>query len=178
MAVIRKIKIPSESVALAIGALSSNVIYDGDSGVTTTLNDKIQSIFTAIGNINSFEIAIVSELPATGDDHTIYFVPETAGSTTHNEYMYIDNQWELIGTTTIDLSNYLQKSDISVNSILSTGTNIGSITVDGTTTTFYAPAALTPTVYTMSMTGPTINLLADGVAASTITLPIWDGTLD
>ena len=102
MAVIRKIKLPSEAAARDIGALSSNVIYDGDAGVTTTLNDKIQSIFTAIGDINSFEIAIVTELPATGDDHTIYFVPESEGSTSHNEYMYIDNHWELIGTTTID----------------------------------------------------------------------------
>lgn len=145
MSLIKKIKLPNEEPR-DIGALSSNVIYDGDAGVTTTLNDKIQSIFTAIGNINSFEIAIVSQLPATGDDHTIYFVPESAGSTTHNEYMYIDNQWELIGTTTIDLSNYLQKSDISVASLLSTGTDIGSITLDGTTTTFKIPAA-TPKVY-------------------------------
>lgn len=61
---------------------------------------------------------------------------------------------------------------------LTTGVTIGSIDINGTTTTFYAPAAPTPTTYTMSMTGPTINLLADGVAASTITLSIWDGTLD
>ena len=60
---------------------------------------------------------------------------------------------------------------------LTTGVTIGSIDINGTTTTFYAPAAPTPTVYTMSITGPTINLLADGVAASTITLPIWDGTI-
>lgn len=113
MAVIRKIKLPSEAAARDIGALSSNVIYDGDSGVTTTLNDKIQSIFTAIGDINSFEIAIVNELPATGDDHTIYFVPESAGSTSHNEYMYIDNHWELIGSTTIDLSDYVTETELT-----------------------------------------------------------------
>lgn len=134
MAVIRKIKLPHEVAARDIGALSSNIIYDGGAGVTTTLNATIQNIFTAIGDINSFEIAIVTELPAIGDVHTIYFVPQSEGSTSHNEYMYIDNQWELIGNT--------------------------------------------PTTYTMSMTGPTINLLADGVASSTITLPIWDGTLD
>ena len=137
MAVIRKIKLPNEASARDIGALSSNVIYDGDAGVTTTLNDKIQSIFTAIGDINSFEIAIVSELPATGDDHTIYFVPESAGSTTHNEYMYVGDQWELIGTTTIDLSNYLQKSDIFVAQGLTTGIPAATITVGDTTTTLY-----------------------------------------
>lgn len=292
MAIIKKIKLPNEATARDIGANSSNIIYDGDAGATTTLNEKIQSIFTAIGDINSFEIAIVNELPATGDDHTIYFVPESAGSTSHNEYMYIDNHWELIGSTTIDLSDYVTETElttaltpyvqtsaltttlddryvnvagdimtglltasthgikitnvsdqyrnitvkayagyvdnyddanprllldddggtgnvvisgvatpkdntdaankyyvdnkiagISIPTItpvaaLTTGVTIGSIDINGTTTTFYAPAAPTPTTYTMSMTGPTINLLADGVAASTITLSIWDGTLD
>lgn len=165
MAVIRKIKLPSEAAARDIGALSSNVIYDGDSGVTTTLNDKIQSIFTAIGNINSFEIAIVSELPATGDDHTIYFVPESAGSTTHNEYMYVGDQWELIGTTTIDLSNYLQKTDISVTSNLNSGTNIGSITIDGTTTTLYSPSDA-DNVYALNLASYTKQQLSEGIQDS------------
>lgn len=137
MAIIKKIKLPNEATARDIGANSSNIIYDGDAGTTTTLNEKIQSIFTAIGDINSFEIAIVNELPATGDDHTIYFVPEFEGSTSHNEYMYIDNHWELIGSTTIDLSNYLQKSDITIAQGLTTGVPAATITVGATTTTIY-----------------------------------------
>ena len=138
MAIIKKIKLPNEVTARDIGANSSNIIYDGDAGATTTLNEKIQSIFTAIGDINSFEIAIVNELPATGDDHTIYFVPESEGSTSHNEYMYIDNQWELIGTTTIDLSNYLQKNDIAITQGLTTGVPAATVTIDGTSTTIYS----------------------------------------
>ena len=39
------------------------------------------------------------------------------------------------------------------------------------------PQQVTPPVYTMSMTGSTINLLADGVVSSSITLPIYDGTV-
>lgn len=43
MAVIKKIKLPDEQVR-DIGAYSSNIIYDGDVGATTTLNQKIASI--------------------------------------------------------------------------------------------------------------------------------------
>lgn len=145
MPLIKKIKLAGEDFARDIGAMSSNVVYDGDEGKTSPLNEKIRSIFTAIENINSFEVAIVNGLPSENiDDHTIYFVPEQEGSSTYNEYMYVNNRWELIGTTTIDLSNYLQKSDISVTQIQATGTDIGSITIDGTTTTFKAPTVDIP----------------------------------
>ena len=76
----------------------------------------------AISNINSFNIQIVQSLPITNiDSHTIYFVPisaatvgtSTVGSATvgaeydvYEEYMYINNQWEKIGDTRIDLSGY------------------------------------------------------------------------
>ena len=40
MAVIKKIKLPDEQIR-DIGAYSSNIVYDGDAGVTTTLNQKI-----------------------------------------------------------------------------------------------------------------------------------------
>lgn len=41
MAIIKKIKLPNEATARDIGANSSNIIYDGDAGATTTLNEKI-----------------------------------------------------------------------------------------------------------------------------------------
>lgn len=186
MAVIKKIKLPDEATARDIGALSSNIIYDGDTGVTTTLNSKIQSIFTAIGDINSFEIAIVSSLPTTGEDHTIYFVPESAGSTTHSEYMYIDNQWELIGSTTIDLSNYVQFDDLATVATSGSYSDLSNRptipTVPTNVSAFNNDAGYLTTdqntTYTLSMSGPTITLTPSSGTASTITLPIWDGTLD
>lgn len=179
MAIIKKIKLPNEATARDIGANSSNIIYDGDAGTTTTLNSKIQSIFTAIGDINSFEIAVVNALPTENiDDHTIYFVPQEQGSTTHDEYMYINNQWELIGTTTIDLSDYLQKTDIIIAQGLTTGIPTATITVGDTTTTLYAPEAITLPAYSLSMTGPTIFFTSDVEGeVSRVTLPIYDGTI-
>lgn len=138
MAIIKKIKLPNEANARDIGALSSNVIYDGDAGTTTTLNEKIQSIFTAIGDINSFEIALVNALPTENiDDHTIYFVPNAQDANVRDEYMYVGNQWEMIGSTTIDLSDYPTYSDISIAQGLTTGIPAATITVGTTETTIY-----------------------------------------
>ncbi len=87
--------------------------FTNDSGYQTST--QVQSaINTAIGDINSFEVEVVSTLPASNiKDHTIYFVPQASNSSAHDEYMYINNAWELIGTTTVDLSNYLQTTDIA-----------------------------------------------------------------
>ena len=44
---------------------------------------------------------------------TIYMVPKTTAvsNNVYDEYMYINNAWELIGTTEVDLSNYLAKDN-------------------------------------------------------------------
>lgn len=62
----------------------------------------------------SFSIEICSTLPATGCDHVIYFIP-AAGSSECNyydEYMYINDDWELIGNTCVDLTPYVQCCDL------------------------------------------------------------------
>lgn len=51
------------------------------------------------------------------DDKTIYLVP--AGNTSGNlyeEYIYINDAWEKFGVASIDLSNYIQKTDIATQS--------------------------------------------------------------
>jgi len=67
--------------------------------------EQVQSaITTAIGDINSFEVQVVQSLPMTGEDHTIYFVPQTNNSSIYDEYMYLNKNWELIGNTTPDIA--------------------------------------------------------------------------
>ena len=67
------------------------------------------SIASAVGNVNSFEISVVQTLPTTNiQEHTIYLVPKTGDTNdAYDEYMYINNAWEMIGNTLIDLSNYV-----------------------------------------------------------------------
>lgn len=66
-----------------------------------------------IAGIVQFDIQVVFVLPETGKKGVIYLVPKE-GSTidTHNEYIWIEsiNDYELIGTTEVDLSNYYTKT--------------------------------------------------------------------
>ena len=84
------------------------------------INQKIGAIKTA-----SFEV--VDTLPASGEENIIYLVPKVGGEVpdTHDEYIWVDGAWELIGSTQIDLSNYLQKtgdaSDTTVTFVSETG---------------------------------------------------------
>ena len=83
-----------------------------DEHVSTTTTYSSSKIMTLLADAG-FNVEVVQELPATGDAHTIYFVPKT-GSTgdVYNEYLYLDNAWELIGSTEVDLSNYYNKTEV------------------------------------------------------------------
>lgn len=72
--------------------------------------DTIQS---AIGSITGLNFEVVQTLPASGTAGTIYLVPN--GGTTPNiydEYVWITNAFEKIGTTAVDLSGYVQKTEM------------------------------------------------------------------
>lgn len=105
-----------------IATLKYNTLYiarlnDGELDLyPLTTRSEVNSLITsAIGNINSFEVSVVASLPITNiDTHTIYFISNSSsGDNIYDEYMYINNNWEKIGSTAVDLSNYLQKTDIS-----------------------------------------------------------------
>jgi len=60
-----------------------------------------------IGQISTISISVVDSLPTTGKSNIIYLVPKT-GSTNdvHDEYLWISDTWELIGSTAVDLTGY------------------------------------------------------------------------
>ena len=63
----------------------------------------------------AFDVKIVSSLPETGSISTMYCVPLPSEEQTeikkYEEYFYINNAWEKVGTATIDLSNYYTKNE-------------------------------------------------------------------
>ena len=71
-----------------------------------------------IGSLSGIDIQVVSSLPTTDiSQHTIYLVPkQTAGTNdVYDEYVNTTGTsagWELIGDTTIDLSNYYTKQEV------------------------------------------------------------------
>ena len=67
-----------------------------------------------VSNIDTLKREIVQTLPVTDiKEDTIYMVPKTSAGTnnSYDEYMYINNAWEKIGDTEVDLSNYLSKTN-------------------------------------------------------------------
>ena len=93
-----------------------------------------QEVNTLIGNIDQFKVEVVQTLPTSDiDEHTIYFVPK-AGTVNdvYDEYLYINNSWELIGNTQVDLTNYYTKTETNTllggkQDTLVSGTNIKTI---------------------------------------------------
>lgn len=83
-------------------------------GVTYTfeqLPNALSEAFAIAGAQARAEI--VDELPETGMTNTIYLVPKPDGQSGFDEYIYLkdEQRWELIGDTSIEFSQYLQKTD-------------------------------------------------------------------
>ena len=75
----------------------------------TTSNTYTKTeVNTLIGNITKVTIQIVEELPQDPSPNVIYFVPKSTTGTNngYDEYIYVNNNWELIGDTEVDLSDY------------------------------------------------------------------------
>lgn len=72
---------------------------------------------TLIGNISTIDVLVVEALPTANiSETTIYLVPKTGETNDiYNEYMYINSNWEVIGSTQIDLTNYLTKTGDASN---------------------------------------------------------------
>lgn len=98
---------------------SDYLIVDNSNGGTKKLQ-----IATLLGSIDKLKKEVVQTLPTQDiDENTIYLVPkQTAGTqNVYDEYMYINNAWETIGNTEVDLTNYQTKTD---NNLLTTSKQV------------------------------------------------------
>lgn len=65
--------------------------------------------------------SILPTLPETGRPNRIYFIPneDPTEDNRYNEYLWVkdetypDGHWELVGPTTIDLTDYATKEEVS-----------------------------------------------------------------
>lgn len=71
-------------------------------------------IANAIGDIQGISYEVVSSLPSTGKAGVIYLVAnaQTETNNIYDEYIWNANNYEKIGTTAVDLSDYYTKSEI------------------------------------------------------------------
>ena len=106
---LQQIKVKMDAMAVTI---DSTVTVDGVNAV----NGKAVYDFVtaAIAGITGFHAEIVSALPPTGETNTLYLVAKStaASGNGYDEYLYINGAWELIGSTDIDLSGYVQASEM------------------------------------------------------------------
>lgn len=61
-----------------------------------------------IGAIQTAHFEVVSTLPQTGESNVIYLLSRSSPKTRnyYDEYIYINNDWEKIGSTDVDLTGY------------------------------------------------------------------------
>lgn len=69
-----------------------------------------------VANAKHITVDLVKELPGVGESNKIYLVENKTGEDDiYAEYLYINENWEKIGTTatTIDLEPYVKKEDLT-----------------------------------------------------------------
>ena len=130
------------------------------SGRVTQTETDITALQTAVSGALKREI--VQTLPTQDiSTTTIYMIRNTttSGDNIYDEYMYINNLWELIGTSATDFSNYYTKTEIDTllsgkaddNSVVHLS---GNETVGGAKT-----FSATPYIYNSDSTGNVSNIV-------------------
>lgn len=68
----------------------------------------------ALAKIKTLKKEVVDQLPATGQDDIIYLIKDAKGKTKniYLEYLWINNDFELIGSTQVDLTGYAKTSEV------------------------------------------------------------------
>ena len=76
-------------------------------------------VIEQINNAEHFHREIVDALPLTGKDNVLYLVPKKGSDKDiYNEYIWTGADYEFMGTTAVDLTDYYKKSE--VNELLDT----------------------------------------------------------
>lgn len=116
-----------------------------DSGFITNTANNLTNYYTKtntytksevdslIGSVSSLDIQIVQTLPTQDiSTSTIYLVPKTASTNdNYDEYIYVNNSWEHIGSTEVDLSNYYTKTQ--TDKLLDDKADVSSLSTVATT---------------------------------------------
>ena len=132
--------ITSTEVDTKISTALQNYYTKTDTYSQTQVNNLLQNYYTKDNTYNKTEVnslissistggfQVVTELPASGKSNVIYLVSksQTSEDNIYDEYIWVNNDWELIGTTQIDLSNYVTNDSLSStlsNYVLTTSLN-------------------------------------------------------
>lgn len=114
-------KIQKNGVDLTISNKTVNIPVPTDSDIESlitahgyqTATDVDDAITDALADITGIEFEVVQTLPATGVKGTIYLVANSGTApNVYDEYIWVNNAFEKIGTTAVDLSGYVQATEM------------------------------------------------------------------
>lgn len=80
-----------------------------DKSTTYTKQQVDDAITNAIAGVTQIQFSVVQALPATGEAGVIYLI---ANGNVYDEYIYVNNAFEKLGSTDVDLSGYVQTSQL------------------------------------------------------------------
>lgn len=100
-------------------------IPDTSSFITNTVDNLVnyykktetynkEEVDRKIVELAAVKLKAVDSLPVVGESNIIYLVPARTSSESNykEEYIWVDDRWELIGTTKVDLSDYVSKAEL------------------------------------------------------------------
>ena len=108
----------------AVYAQYTTALQTTDKSIAGAINELKQ----LISLIPQFSIEVVQELPTEDiSDTTIYLVPaeDPEVGNYYEEYIHVNNTWELVGTTAVDLSGYYTK--LEVDGLLATKASVAEV---------------------------------------------------
>lgn len=102
--------VTAKGVDIAVPTKVSQIANDSN---FQTAAQVAATVSNAVADITSFEYKPVASLPETGVKGTVYLVPATGGSgqNVKEEYIWIGDKFEMLGTTEMDLSGYWNHDD-------------------------------------------------------------------
>ena len=102
-------KVTSLETSIA-GKANSNHTHDDRYYTEAEVDTKVTALENAINSLVGFTAEVVSSLPATGQEGIMYLVLSESGveQDIYNEYIWVENKFEKIGNTSVevDLSGY------------------------------------------------------------------------
>lgn len=140
-----------------VGVVNNLTSTDTDSALSAAQGKVLKDLIDAI---TSFSYEVVQTLPASGQNGKIYLVPiDESGGPSDNyyeEYIWVNNAWEMIGTTEMDLTNYVQFSALATVATSGNYTDLSNTptvpsvvqTTGASTTDVMSQNAVTDLIYT------------------------------
>ncbi len=168
-----------------------NVSDLGDASSYYTKTQADAAIATAVGAVTQQTVnyEIVQNLPTTGISTSTVYLHKDGTNTYYDQWMYINNAWQHLGTTEVDMSEYAKLTDIptvpTVNNATIRIVNHDSTLVDSFSTnqsnnqtiTLPNPLGTLDTALNSSSNNAVTNAaICAGIKDSTITLKDADAT--